>query len=100
MAVNEYSLGALYLAKVRTEPGPVPVHTVGITQMVPPWRVGRATLFPVWPQVGLVVGWWKKTIEDIEEDFSDEQWLSPKRFDVRTEDIREWDEAQVQETKT
>lgn len=97
MAVHERSLGRLYLAKVRTEPGRVPVHRVGVTQMHPPWRVGRATIFPIWWHVGLTIGWWKKTMEDVEEDFSDEQWISPKRFEARTEQIREWDEVETAE---
>lgn len=102
MAVHERSIGALYVAKVRTGPVIVPVHTVGVVQMHPPWRVGRATVFPVGWRVGLVIGWWKKTIdEDLEEDFSDEQWISPKRYAARTDQIKEWDEAQeVQEAQT
>lgn len=92
MAVHEWSFGPLYLAKVKTTPARVPTHSVGVTQMHPPWRVGRAAIFPIWSHTGAVVGWWKKTIDEgLEEDFSDEQWISPRRAAVGTEEIRKWE---------
>jgi hypothetical protein len=90
MAVHERSLGPLYLAKVRTEPIIVPIHTVGVTQMHPPWRVGRATVLPIWRHVGLVIGWWKKTMDDVEIDFSDVRWIDPHWTDHSTEEISTW----------
>ena len=99
MAVHERSLRAFYLATVRTEPIKVPVHTVGVIQMHPPWRVGRATVLPIWRHVGLVIGWWKKTMDDVEEDFSDARWFAPKWLPNTTEEIATWNagnEAEIE----
>lgn len=94
MAVHERSLGRLYLAKVPTGPVRVPVHTAGITQMHPPWRVGRTTIVPIWRHVGLAIGWWKKTTDDIDDEFADVRWIDPKWLDrTSIEEIAEWDSS-------
>jgi hypothetical protein len=91
MAIRERSAGPLYLARVKMAPWRVPIHTVGITQMNPPWRRGRAVVFPGGRHYGLVLGWWTRTIEqDIEEDFADDRWFNPKWLDTSIDDIATW----------
>jgi hypothetical protein len=91
MAVHEHSLGPLYFAKVQTSEDNFPVHRVGITEMNPPWRRGKALMFPGWSFVGLVVGFWTRTIDkDVEEDFTDDRWFDPKWLDATVDDISTW----------
>jgi hypothetical protein len=91
MAIRERSAGPLYLARVKMAPRRVPVHAVGIHQMHPPWRRGRAVVFPSGRHYGLVLGWWTRTIEkDIEEDFADDRWFDPKWLDTTADDISTW----------
>ncbi len=69
----------------------MPVHSVGVTQIHPPWRVGRAKVIPVWRRVGIVIGWWKKTTDDVEDEFSDVRWIDPSWLDtVPVDEISTW----------
>ena len=91
MAVHEHTLGPFYLAKVPVTETNFPVHQVGITEMNPPWRRGRALLFPWRSFVGIVIGFWTRSIDqDVDEDFEDDRWFDPKWLDASVDDISTW----------
>lgn len=92
MAIQEHSLGQLYVATVRARR--CPPHWVDIVQMHEPWRRGRATILYCGFGRALVIGRWKRTIyEDIDKDFADERWLAPQWLDsVTPDEISTWDD--------
>ena len=94
MATQERSIGPLYFARVHVNVVLCPLATADITQMHEPWRRGRCILIPFIPYQALVIGIWKKTIyDDIEEDFSEDLWINPRKLgNVRLDDIAEWDD--------
>jgi hypothetical protein len=63
-----------------------------ITEMVEPWRRGRALIVPWFPTRALAIGlWFKMPEDDYSEDFKEEQWLSPHAVaNVAPQDIGEW----------
>ena len=100
MAADDHSLGLLYFAKVKTK-RLLCFDVVGIVQMVPPWRRGKALLFPL----GIVIGVWRRSHDEVPEEFEDERWLGADwLFDVSVEDISTWrsgpDEDDVEEEAT
>jgi hypothetical protein len=98
MAIQEHSVGPLYLAKVATNVRRVPVHTHGIIEMEEPWRRGRAIMFPYRPWLGISIGIWTKSInKEIAEDFADEQWLDPHQLEIPIDVIAKWDNGKEEE---
>lgn len=78
MAINEKSIGPLYVACTRVTSVFWP-HFVGIIEMEEPWRRGKALLVSVAPHYAMVIGIWHRSMEqDIEEDFTDDRWFSPR----------------------
>jgi hypothetical protein len=91
MAVRERSLGPLYFASVKVNVKRVPVHTVGVTGMLPPFRAGRAVLLPVWWKRAIALGWWTPNPVSVEDEFEMDQWFAPKKLDLSGDDIKEWE---------
>jgi hypothetical protein len=93
MAVNEISVGPLYLAVVPLNRFACPVHKAGVVEIRSPWRRGRAVVFPFLPFRALVVGAWRRTLEeDIAEDFEDDRWFNPKWLDdIPVSQIAGWE---------
>ena len=84
----------LYLARVEINEIYCPPGMVDVWQMHEPWRRGRALMFPVYPYWALVIGSWKKTIyDDMDEDFSDDLWINPRKLGkVSLDQLSQWDD--------
>ena len=79
MAVNEHSLGPLYVAAIRVNRTWCPPSIGDITEMEHPWRRGKAVIFSVWPSRSLAVGIWvRMRKKHYMEAYEDEQWLVPR----------------------
>jgi hypothetical protein len=107
LPVNDHSVGGLYLARYKLPRRWCRPFTCDVTQMIYPWRTGRAVALPSGPfRSTLVFGIWrKKPLEDYNEDLEDEQWLGGGFLDtVTVEEISHWsagpDEADEQEGPT
>ena len=94
MAVNDRSLGPLYLARTPTPHRWHRSFEVGIVQLIKPWRQGQARALPSGPfRHALVIGWWTKMPKDEYRDWlGDEQWLRGRKLaTVAPHDISTWD---------
>lgn len=103
MAVNDHSLGPVYFARYRLPRRWTRPFIGGITQMIEPWRKGKALILPSGPfRSALAFGWWRKMpVEDFSEDFEDEQWLSPRHLAMFSPSvISSWDNGPDVEKET
>jgi hypothetical protein len=91
MAVDELSIGPLYLAPLKVIKSYVKPHFVEITQMHEPWRAGRALLVSYARRRAFAVGIWRKT-DWTESDgiLDDERWINPKVVIIGPGDLRSW----------
>ena len=81
MAVRELSVGPVYVAFPRLNRAFIPVQRIGVVQMKPPFREGKAVLVSFLPFVGVAVGWWKKVERSIQSEapeLLEFAWLNPK----------------------
>lgn len=84
-------MGPFYFATQAVSQRRVPVHTVGIHQMEPPWRRGRAVMFPVFPWFAFVIGFWRKwDTEVLDEELAEEAWLGPAEVITEPFQISTW----------
>jgi hypothetical protein len=93
VAVKDRSIGPFYSARVRVPNRWYRHFSVGITQLIRPWRRGKAIALPSGPfKHALVIGWWRKLPKDQYQDWlGDEQWLGGHKLDtVTTHDISHW----------
>lgn len=99
MAINEHSIGRLYVAQMRLEGKTAKRQwTTGIIQECEPWRRGKAKAFTIFKRRALLVGWWKKTQRSFETEreaelFEDVQWLDPQLMFTQPDEIAEWDDG-------
>jgi len=89
MAVEDRSVGAMYIAWVGGNRVWCWPRIVGVIQTEPPWRKGRALLIPVFPFRAVVIGVWRKRPID-PTAAEDGEWFNLKEMDVTVEEISHW----------
>ena len=91
MAVDDRSVGCLYIADFPLVTRTCPVHVVRVFEEQPPWRHGRALVLSESPYKALVLGLWIRRFRRYRHrELEDLRWINPDYLTVDVDAISTW----------